>query len=46
MTAVGVESPTAPERNGAPATREVHHEYTRTFPALLSQLGVSLLVST
>lgn len=35
-----------PERNGAPATREVRHEYTRTFPALLNQLGVSLLVST
>jgi uncharacterized protein (TIGR03032 family) len=35
-----------PERNGAPPTREVRHEYTRTLPALLSQLGVSLLVST
>src|SRR5207248_9743646 len=35
-----------PEPNGASATREVRHEYTRTFPALLAQLGVSLLVST
>jgi uncharacterized protein (TIGR03032 family) len=37
---------TLPERNGAPATREVRHEYTRTLPPLLNQLGVSLLVST
>jgi len=35
-----------PERNGAPPTREVRHEYTRNLPALLDQLGVSLLVST
>jgi uncharacterized protein (TIGR03032 family) len=35
-----------PERNGAPPTREIHHEYTRSLPPLLSQLGVSLLVST
>jgi len=35
-----------PEKNGAPAAREVRHEYTRTLPSLLSQLGVSLLVST
>jgi uncharacterized protein (TIGR03032 family) len=35
-----------PEKAGAPATREIRHEYTPTFPALLSQLGVSLLVST
>ena len=35
-----------PERTGAPATREVRHEYTHTLPPLLSQLGVSLLVST
>ena len=35
-----------PERTGAPATREIRHEYTPSFPALLSQLGVSLLVST
>jgi uncharacterized protein (TIGR03032 family) len=54
MTAVEVESPceianagaTPPERNGAPVTREIRHEYTRTFPALLNQLEVSLLVST
>ena len=37
---------TAADNNGAPAVREVRHEYTHTFPALLSQLGVSLLVST
>jgi hypothetical protein len=35
-----------PERNGAPPTREIRHEYTRTLPPLLSRLGVSLLVST
>jgi uncharacterized protein (TIGR03032 family) len=35
-----------PERNGAPPTREIRHEYTRSLPPLLSQLGVSLLVST
>jgi hypothetical protein len=46
MTAVDVESATAPERDGAPPTREVRHEYTRTFPALLDQLSVSLVVST
>src|SRR4051812_43332630 len=37
---------TPPERAGAPPTREIRHEYTRSLPALLSQLGVSLLVST
>src|SRR5262245_18266661 len=54
MTALAIESPresadasaTQPETAHAPATREVRHEYTRTLPALLSQLGVSLLVST
>src|SRR5262245_18117519 len=35
-----------PERTGAPPTREIRHEYTRSLPGLLSQLGVSLLVST
>jgi uncharacterized protein (TIGR03032 family) len=35
-----------PERNGGTPTREVRHEYTRSLPPLLSQLGVSLLVST
>jgi uncharacterized protein (TIGR03032 family) len=35
-----------PERNGAQPTREIRHEYTRSLPPLLSQLGVSLLVST
>jgi uncharacterized protein (TIGR03032 family) len=34
------------EQKHAPATREVRHEYTRSLPPLLSQLGVSLLVST
>jgi uncharacterized protein (TIGR03032 family) len=34
------------ERKGAPPTREVRHEYARSLPPLLSQLGVSLLVST
>jgi uncharacterized protein (TIGR03032 family) len=35
-----------PEENAVPHTREVRHEYTRSLPPLLSQLGVSLLVST
>jgi hypothetical protein len=34
------------ERTSAEAQREVRHEYTHSLPALLSQLGVSLLVST
>src|SRR5262249_60913758 len=34
------------ERKDTPATREIRHEYTRSLPPLLSQLGVSLLVST
>jgi uncharacterized protein (TIGR03032 family) len=54
MTALEIESPceiadasaTRPETAHAQGTREVRHEYTRTLPALLSQLGVSLLVST
>jgi uncharacterized protein (TIGR03032 family) len=53
MTAVemnrvpGTVTDTAPsERNGTPSTREVRHEYTHSLPPLLSQLGVSLLVST
>src|SRR5947199_3006813 len=37
---------TPPKRTAAPATREVRHEYSRGLPPLLSQLGVSLLVST
>ena len=37
---------TPAERTGAPATREVRHEYTHALPPLLAQLGVSLLVST
>src|SRR5437868_14295335 len=36
----------APEKTGAPAAREVRHEYTHSLPSLLSQLGVSLLIST
>jgi uncharacterized protein (TIGR03032 family) len=35
-----------PEQKGDLPTREVRHEYTRSLPPLLSQLGVSLLVST
>jgi len=54
MTAVEIESvretadsgAAPPERNGAPPTREVRHEYTHSLPPLLSQLGISLLVST
>src|SRR5262245_33698082 len=52
MSLLEVEVPRAsagaapPERTGAPATREVRHEYTRSLPPLLNQLGVSLLVST
>jgi len=38
-------TPPAAARTDAP-TREVRHEYTRNLPSLLSQLGVSLLVST
>jgi uncharacterized protein (TIGR03032 family) len=34
------------DNKGTPATREVRHEYTHTFPSLLNQLGVSLFVST
>ena len=42
-----VEIAAAPaEENGATPLREVRHEYTPTLPSLLSQLGVSLLVST
>ena len=40
------EETVAPDEAAAPATREVRHEYTPTLPALLNQLGVSLLVST
>ncbi len=54
MSLVEVEVPHAsadavappPEPKGAPTTREIRHEYTRSLPPLLSQLGVSLLVST
>src|SRR5688500_14778774 len=54
MTSVEVErppesadaGPMPSEHNGAAATREVRHEYTHSLPRLLSQLGVSLLVST
>jgi uncharacterized protein (TIGR03032 family) len=35
-----------PDQKGAPPTREMRHEYTRSLPSLLSQLGISLLVST
>src|SRR5262245_50977280 len=52
MTAVELERPResadviAPEQNDAAPTREIRHEYTHSLPPLLSQLGVSLLVST
>src|SRR6516162_43200 len=36
----------APEKPEAPHQREVRHEYTPSLPRLLSQLRVSLLVST
>src|SRR6516164_4642706 len=43
----GAETGTAPpDQQGALPTREIRHEYTRSLPPLLSQLGVSLLVST
>src|SRR5690242_18368592 len=35
-----------PEETANPATRGIRHEYSRTFPSLLNQLGISLLVST
>src|SRR6516225_4033067 len=42
-----VDASAAPEgQNGAPRSREVRHQYTHSLPPLLSQLGVSLLVST
>lgn len=34
------------EQKDASPTREIRHEYTHSLPPLLSQLGVSLLVST
>src|SRR5262249_59809754 len=54
MTAVEIESvrgtadaaAAPPEQAGASATREIRHEYTPSFPALLNQLGASVLVST
>jgi uncharacterized protein (TIGR03032 family) len=52
MSLLELEIPTAntgaapPDRQGTPPTREIRHEYTHSLPALLSQLGVSLLVST
>src|SRR5262245_63918665 len=39
-------SATLLQEKGAPPTREVRHEYTHSLPPLLSQLGISLLVST
>ncbi|HEY2840051.1 MAG TPA: TIGR03032 family protein [Pirellulales bacterium] len=35
-----------PDRPDVSPTREIRHEYTHSLPPLLSQLGVSLLVST
>jgi hypothetical protein len=54
MPLVGVEVPrenieadaTPPQQNGAPPAREIRHEYTHSLPPRLSQLCVSLLVST
>jgi uncharacterized protein (TIGR03032 family) len=52
MSSVEVEIPharpraTSPERPDTAPTREVRHEYSPALPPLLSQLGVSLLVST
>lgn len=37
---------TPPKREADHPTREIRHEYTHSLPPLLSQLGVSLLVST
>jgi uncharacterized protein (TIGR03032 family) len=46
VTGTGEAAAAATEVTGAAAVREVRHEYTHALPALLSQLGVSLLVST
>jgi uncharacterized protein (TIGR03032 family) len=52
MTAVAAEKErqtrdaAPPETAPAPGTRAVRHEYTRNLPALLNQLGISLMVST
>src|SRR5579864_9059657 len=54
MTTLEIESVTEsvettaaqPEKSNPPPERQIRHEYTHTLPALLSQLGVSLLVST
>jgi uncharacterized protein (TIGR03032 family) len=37
---------TSSQRRGDPPMREIRHEYTHSLPRLLTQLGVSLLVST
>src|SRR5262245_28012302 len=37
---------TPSEPKGVPPKREIRHEYTHSLTPLLSQLGVSLLVST
>jgi uncharacterized protein (TIGR03032 family) len=41
----GAAAPPSEEKN-APPTREIRHEYTWSLQPLLSQLGISLLVST
>jgi hypothetical protein len=51
MSVLDVETPrtrtdVAAESAAEPRTREILHEYTRTPPPVLHQLGVSLLVST
>lgn len=46
-TVTGGAAATAGETTDSPpSVREIRHEYSPTLPALLSQLGVSLLVST
>ena len=34
------------DKKGAPPAREIRHEHTRSLPPLLSQLSISLVVST
>ncbi|HEV3079097.1 MAG TPA: TIGR03032 family protein [Gemmataceae bacterium] len=46
VTRTGTAAAAPSENSAAPPTREVRHEYTHSLPSLLSQLGVSLLVST
>jgi uncharacterized protein (TIGR03032 family) len=47
-TALTLDAPAAPPDVGPddPPLREVRHEYSRGFPAILAELGASLVVST